>query len=136
MKHQIVAALFVIPALAGCQGSSADDTAPMKSATYYMQNLAEAREVAGRCKLLDQQKLSTLSAGDYQEWQISNEGVNCQTALSVSEAASVRELVLKQSKPSVPVATPKVSAPPSSAVPSLRDRNDQKISSSRTLAPV
>jgi hypothetical protein len=136
MKHQIVAALFVMPALAGCQGSSADDTAPMKSATYYMQNLAEAREVAGRCKLLDQQKLSTLSASDYQEWQISNEGVNCQTALSVSEAASVRELVLKQFKPSVPVATPKVSAPPSSAVPSLRDRNDQKISSSRTLAPV
>lgn len=136
MNHQIVAALFVIPVLAGCQGSSADDTTPMKTATYYMQNLAEAREVAGRCKLLDEQKLRTLSAGEYQEWQISNEGVNCQTALSVSEAASVRELVLKQSRPSVPVATPKVSAPPSSAVPSLRDRNDQKLSSSRTLAPV
>lgn len=136
MNHQIVAALFVIPALAGCQGSSADDTTPMKTATYYMQNLAEAREMAGRCKLLDEQKVRTLSPGDYQEWQISNEGVNCQTALSVSEAASVRELVLKQSRPSVPVATPKVSAPPSSAVPSLRDRNDQKLSSSRTLAPV
>jgi hypothetical protein len=135
MNHQIVAALFVIPALAGCQGSSADDTTPMKTATYYMQNLAEARQVADRCKLLDEQKLRTLSVGDYQEWQISNEGVNCQTALSVSEAASVRELVLKQSRPSVPV-TPKVSAPPSSAVPSLRDRNDQKLSSARTLAPV
>ncbi|NYE60255.1 hypothetical protein FHW58_001407 [Duganella sp. 1224] len=109
----------------------------MKTATYYMQNLQEARDTAQRCKLLDEQKLRTLSVGDYQEWQISNEGVNCQTALSVSEAASVRELVLKQGKSSAPVAAPKVSAPPpSSAVPALRERSDQKISSSRTYAPV
>jgi hypothetical protein len=136
MNLQIVTALLVIPVFAGCQGSSAEDTSPMKTATYYTQNLQEAHEVAGRCKLLDAHKQHTLSAGDYQEWQISNEGVNCQTALSVSEAASMRELVLKQSKPSTPVALPKVSAPPSSAAPSVRERSDQKLSASRTLAPV
>ncbi|MRW84676.1 hypothetical protein GJ698_11315 [Pseudoduganella sp. FT26W] len=108
----------------------------MKTATYYTQNLQEAREVASRCKLLDERKQHTLSVGEYQEWQISNEGVNCQTALSVTEAAMMRELVLKQSKPSTPVTLPKVSAPPSSAVPSARERNDQKLSASRTLAPV
>lgn len=136
MNHQIVAALIVFPALAGCQGSSADDTGPMKTATYYMQNLQEARETAGRCKLLDEQKLHTLSVADYQEWQISNEGVNCQTALSVSDAASARELVLKQGKPSSPVPAPKVSAPPSSSIPALRERNEQKLSASRSYAPV
>lgn len=136
MNHQIVVALIILPVFAGCQGSSADDTVPMKSATYYVQNLQEARDTAGRCKLLDEQKLRTLSVADYQEWQISNEGVNCQTALSVSEAASVRELVLKQGRSSLPVSAPKVSPPPSSAVPALRERNDQKLSSSRSYAPV
>lgn len=135
MKPQIVASLLMIPVLAGCEGSSAEDTAPMKTATYYTQHLAEAQEVASRCKLLDQQKQRTLSAGDYQEWQISNEGVNCQTALSVSEAASLREFVLKQSKPQSPVAPPKA-APPSSSVPVQQERTEQKIISSQTLAPV
>jgi hypothetical protein len=135
MKLQIVASLLMIPVLAGCEGSSAEDTAPMKTATYYTQHLAEAQEVASRCKLLDQQKQRTLSAGDYQEWQISNEGVNCQTALSVSEAASLREFVLKQSKPQSPVAPPKA-APPSSSVPVQQERTEQKIISSQTLAPV
>jgi hypothetical protein len=135
MKSQIVASLLIIPVLAGCEGSSAEDTAPMKTATYYTQHLSEAHEVAGRCKLLDQQKQRTLSGGEYQEWQISNEGVNCQTAVSVSEAASLREFVLKQSKPPSPAATPKA-APPSSSVPVQQERTEQKIISSQTLAPV
>jgi hypothetical protein len=109
----------------------------MKSATYYTQNLSEANAVANRCKLMDAQKQRTLSMGDYQEWQISNEGVNCQTALSVSEAALVRDLVLKQSRPPAPVAAPKVAPPPSSAVPAMRDRSDgQKLNAAQTLAPV
>lgn len=134
MKPQIVASLLIIPVLAGCEGSSAEDTAPMKTATYYTQHLTEAHEVAGRCKLLDTQKQRTLSPGDYQEWQISNEGVNCQTALSVSEAASLREFVLKQSRPQAPAAAPKAT-PPSSAVPAPQER-EQKIISAQTLAPV
>lgn len=134
MKLQIVASLLIIPVLAGCEGSSAEDTAPMKTATYYTQHLAEAQEVAGRCKLLDAQKQRALSAGDYQEWQISNEGVNCQTALSVSEAASLREFVLKQSKPQAPAVAPKT-VPPSSSVPMPQER-EQKVISSQTLAPV
>ncbi|WP_373986804.1 hypothetical protein [Duganella sp. BuS-21] len=135
MKSQIVAALIVIPALAGCEGASVEKSAPMKSATYYTQNLPEAHEVAKRCKALGAQKQRSLSAGDYQEWQISNEGVNCQTALSVSEAASLREFVLKQSKPQSPVAAPKAAAP-SSAVPASQERTEQKVISSQTLAPV
>jgi|GEM_PF-1944239 len=135
MKPQIVASLLIIPVLAGCEGSSAEDTAPMKTATYYTQHLAEAHEVAGRCKLLDEQKQRMLSLRDYQEWQISNEGVNCQTALSVSEAASLREFVLKQSKPQSPAATPKA-APPSSSVPAPQERTEQKVISAQTLAPV
>lgn len=134
MKSQMIAALFTLPALAGCDGSSAEDRAPTKTATYYTQHLPEAQEVAGRCKLLDAQKQRTLSVGDYQEWQISNEGVNCQTARSVSEAESLRELVLKQSKPQVPAATPK-GTPPSSSVPQSQERTEQKITSSQTLAP-
>ncbi|MBV7534593.1 hypothetical protein KW842_02315 [Duganella sp. sic0402] len=137
MNYRIVTALIVLPVIAGCEGSSAEDTAPMKTATYYTQHLDEARAVANRCKLMDVQKQRELSLGDYQEWQISNEGVNCQTALSVSEAASVRELVLKQSKPPAPVATPKVAPPPSSAVPALRGQSDnQKLNAAQTLAPV
>lgn len=135
MKPQIVASLLIIPVLAGCEGSSAEDTAPMKTATYYTQHLAEAQEVASRCKLLDLQKQRALSGGEYQEWQISNEGVNCQTAVSVSEAASLREFVLKQSKPQSPSATPKA-APPSSSVPVQQERTEQKIISTQTLAPV
>lgn len=134
MKSQIVACLLIIPVLAGCEGSSAGDTTPMKTATYYTQHLAEAHEVAGRCKQLDEHKLRTLSGRDYQEWQISNEGVNCQTALSVSEAASLREFVLKQSRPQLPAATPKA-APPSSSVPTPQER-ERKVISSQTLAPV
>jgi hypothetical protein len=136
MNLQIVTALFAIPVLAGCQGSSAEDTTPMKTATYYTQNLHEAQQVASRCKLLDAHKQRTLSIGDYQDWQISNQGVNCQTALSVSDAASMRELVLKQAKPPAPVAAPKISSPPSSSVPTLRERADQKLNVSQTLAPV
>ncbi|MHA4871407.1 hypothetical protein ACXZ1M_27325 [Duganella sp. PWIR1] len=135
MKSQIVAALIVIPALAGCEGASVENAAPMKTATYYTQNLNEAHEVASRCRALDAQKQRTLSAGNYQEWQISNEGVNCQTALSVSEAASLREFVLKQSKPQSPVAAPKAGSP-SSAVPASQERTEQKVISSQTLAPV
>ncbi|MYM67425.1 hypothetical protein GTP45_11355 [Pseudoduganella sp. FT55W] len=135
MKSQMIAALMIVPVLAGCEGSSAEDTAPMKTATYYTQHLAEAQEVAGRCKLLDEHKQRTLSVGDYQEWQISNEGVNCQTALSVSEAASLREFVLKQSKPQAPTAAPKAT-PPSSSVPVQQERTEQKIISAQTLAPV
>ena len=134
MKSQLVAALIVIPVLAGCEGSSAEDTAPMKTATYYTQHLDEAKAVAGRCKLLDEQKQRTLNTGEYQEWQISNEGVNCQTALSVSEAATLREFVLKQSKPQAPASAPKA-APPSSSVPTPQER-EQKIISAPTLAPV
>jgi len=134
MNPQIVAALIMISVLCGCDGSSAEDNAPMKTATYYTQNLQEANEVAGRCKALDQQKQRDLSVGDYQEWQISNEGVNCQTAVSVSEAASVREFVLKQGKPAV--APPSKSAVPSSAVPAMPQRAaDQKITSNQALAP-
>ena len=135
MNPQIVAALVMIPALCGCDGSSAEDNAPMKTATYYTQNLQEANEVAGRCKALDQRKQRDLSVGDYQEWQISNEGVNCQTAVSVSEAASVREFVLKQTKPAA-APSPSKSAVPSSAVPAVPERAaDQKISSNQALAP-
>ncbi len=134
MNPQIVAALIMIPILCGCDGSSAEDNAPMKTATYYTQNLQEANEVAGRCKALDQQKQRDLSVGDYQEWQISNEGVNCQTAVSVSEAASVRDFVLKQAKPAVPPSSK--SAVPSSAVPAMPERaGDQKITSNQVLAP-
>ena len=137
MKSQILAALIVIPALAGCEGASVENTAPMKTATYYTQNLNEAHEVANRCKALDAQKQRTLSVGDYQEWQISNEGVNCQTAQSVAEAALVRELVLKQSRPAEPVATPKAPPPPSSAAPVMRERSDNhKLNAGQTLAPV
>ena len=134
MKSQIVAALIIIPVLAGCEGSSAEDTAPMKTATYYTQHLDEAKAVVSRCKLLDEQKQRTLNTGEYQEWQISNEGVNCQTALSVSEAATLREFVLKQSKPQAPASAPKA-APPSSSVPTPQER-EQKIISAPTLAPV
>lgn len=134
MKPQIVAALIIIPVLAGCEGSSAEDTAPMKTATYYTQHLDEAKSVARNCKLLDEHKQRTLNAGEYQEWQTSNEGVNCQTALSVSEAASLREFVLKQSKPQAPAATPKAT-PPSSSVPTPQER-EQKIISAPNLAPV
>ncbi|MFS2002321.1 hypothetical protein ACEN9F_01725 [Duganella sp. CT11-25] len=132
MNPQIVAAMILIPVLCGCDGSSAEDTAPMKTATYYTQNLQEANQVASRCKVLDQQKQRDLSVGDYQEWQISNEGVNCQTAMSVSEAASVREFVLKQSKPAALPAKP---SSPSSAVPVVPERGEQKISSNQALAP-
>jgi hypothetical protein len=104
----------------------------MKTATYYTQNLPEANQVASRCKWLDEQKQRSLSLGDYQEWQISNEGVNCQTAVSVSEAASVREFVLKQSRPAT---VPHKARTPSSAAPMLPERGDQKISSSQALAP-
>lgn len=136
MKPQLLIAVIIVPALAGCEGSSAENTAPMKTVTYYTQHLQEARDVASRCKLMDDHKQRTLSLGDYQEWQISNEGVNCQTALSVSEAASVREFVLKQSKSSAPVVAPKVSAPPSSSVPLQRERNEHKLSSAQAYAPV
>jgi hypothetical protein len=135
MNPQIVAALILIPLLGGCDGLSAEDTAPMKSATYYTQNLQEANDVAGRCKQLDEQKQRELSTGDYQEWQISNEGINCQTAISVSEAASVREFVLKQTKPSpLPV---KQSVPSSSApAPAIPERTaERKLSSNQNLAP-
>lgn len=134
MRSPTVAALILIPALAGCEGTSAEGATPMKSATYYTQHLQEAHDVAGRCKLLDVQKQHTLSVGDYQEWQISNEGVNCQTALSVSEAASLREFVLKQSRPAVPVAAPKA-PPPSSSVNSLPERHPAKLASAHTVAP-
>jgi hypothetical protein len=60
--------------------------------------------------------------------------VNCQTALSVSEAASLREFVLKQSKPQAPAATPKA-VPPSSSAPMPQER-EQKVISAQTLAPV
>lgn len=136
MKSQICVAMILLPALAGCEGSSAENTVQMKTATYYTQHLQEAREVANRCKLMDEQKLRTLSIGDYQEWQISNEGVNCQTAVSVAEAASLREFVLKQSRPQVPVATPKAPAPPSSSVPAHQERLEHKINSAQVLAPV
>lgn len=137
MNVQIVAAMILLPVLAGCEGSSASDTAPMKSATYYTQHLDEAKAVAERCKVMVEQKLRTLGMGDYQEWQISNEGVNCQTAQSVAEAALVRELVLKQSKPPAPMAAPKVPSPPSSAAPAMRERSDsQKLNAAQTLAPV
>jgi hypothetical protein len=132
MNPQIMAALILIPVLSGCDGSSAEDTAPMKTATYYTQNLQEANQVASLCKQLDQQKQRDLSVGDYQEWQISNEGVNCQTALSVSEAASMREFVLKQSKP---VTTPAKSRAPSSTAPAMPERGEQKLSSNQALAP-
>jgi hypothetical protein len=132
MNPQLVAALILIPVLCGCDGSSAEDTAPMKTVTYYTQNLPEANQVASRCKALDEQKQRSLSVGDYQEWQISNEGVNCQTAVSVSEAATVREFVLKQSKPA---AVPPKARPPSSATPVIPERGEQKISSSQALAP-
>jgi hypothetical protein len=110
-----------------------DDTTPMKTATYYTQNLQEAHKVASVCKELDAQKQRNLGTGDYQEWQISNEGVNCQTAVSVSEAASLREFVLKQARP---VAAPKSSAPPR-VVPAAPtpERSDEKISSTQSLAP-
>lgn len=137
MNLQIVAAMIFIPVLAGCEGSSADDTAPMKTVTYYTQHLDEATAVANHCKLMADQKLRTLNAGDFQEWQISNEGVNCQTAQSVAEAALVRELVLKQSRPAEPVATPKAPPPPSSAAPVMRERSDNhKLNAGQTLAPV
>ncbi|MYM83537.1 hypothetical protein GTP44_16425 [Duganella sp. FT50W] len=109
----------------------------MKTVTYYTQHLDEAKAVASRCKLMVDQKLRTLDTGDFQEWQISNEGVNCQTARSVTEAALVRELVLKQSRPVVPVSTPKTSPPPSSAAPAMRYRSDNhKLNVGETLAPV
>jgi hypothetical protein len=132
MNPQLAAALILIPVLCGCDGSSVEDTAPMKTATYYTQNLQEANQVASRCKALDEQKQRNLSVGDYQEWQISNEGVNCQTAVSVSEAASVREFVLKQSKPAM---LPHKSSAPSSAAPVIPERGEQKISSNQALAP-
>ena len=136
MNPKIVAALILIPVLSGCDGSSAEDTAPMKSATYYTQNLPEAKQVASRCKQLDEQKQRDLSVGDYQEWQISNEAVNCQTALSVTEAASVREFVLKQSKPVPMPAKPAApSRSPSSSAPMMPERGDQKLSSNQALAP-
>jgi hypothetical protein len=61
MNPQLVAAMILIPVLCGCDGSSAEDTAPMKTATYYTQNLPEANQVASRCKWLDEQKQRSLS---------------------------------------------------------------------------
>ena len=134
MNPQLVAALILIPVLSGCDGTSAEDTAPMKTATYYTQNLQEAQQVASRCRQLDQEKQRSLSVGNYQEWQISNEGINCQTAVSVTEAASVRDFVLKQSKPAV---TPTKLSAPSSAVPAVQQERavEQKITSNQALAP-
>ncbi|TFW27063.1 hypothetical protein [Duganella callida] len=136
MYPQIVTALLFVPVLCGCEGSSAEDAAPMRSATYYTQHLQEAQQVASRCRAMDEQKLHQLNSADYQEWQFSNEGINCQTAISVTEAASVRELVLKQSKPVQ--AAPKVVPPPSSSVPApaMRTRNEPRYNPALTLAPV
>lgn len=131
MNAPVLAALAILPVLAGCEGSSAKDTAPIKTATYYTQHLQEAREVAANCKRMDEQKQRTLPMRDYVEWQISKEGVNCQTALSVSEAAMVREYVLKQARPVAPVAAPKASSAPATTPP----RNEQRIPLAQVWAP-
>jgi len=102
MYPQIAAAFIVLPVLSGCQGSSAENVTPMKTATYYTSHLQEANETADHCRQLDAEKQRKLSNGDYQEWQMSNEGVNCQTAISVSEAAEVREFVLKSQAATTP----------------------------------
>jgi hypothetical protein len=133
MNAPVLAALAILPVLAGCEGSSAKDVAPLKTATYYTQHLQEAREVAADCKLMDELKQRTLPMRDYVEWQISKQGVNCQTALSVSEAAQVREYVLKQARPAAPVSAPKPSSPPA-AMP-LPSRNDQKVPVAQVWAP-
>ena len=96
MRRSIFAASLVIPLFCGCDGAPAANGALAKSATYYAQHLDEATRVTARCDQLNAQKQRELSVGDYQEWQISNEWVNCQTAMSVTEAAAIRDSVKQQ----------------------------------------
>ena len=99
MNHPY-AALLLAPLLWGCARAPAEDGTPMKSATYYAQHLQEATQVATRCNQQNDRKQHELSVSDYQEWQISNEWVNCQTAMSVTDAAALRESMLRSSHPS------------------------------------
>ncbi|MQA37198.1 hypothetical protein [Rugamonas aquatica] len=97
MKPSYAAVLMLAPALWGCGRAPAEIDVQMKSATYYAKHLQEATQVANRCNQLNEQEQRRLSARDYQEWQMSNEWVNCQTAISVTDAAALRDSVLKQS---------------------------------------
>jgi hypothetical protein len=96
MGRSNFAALLVFPLVCGCDGAPAANAAQAKSATYYAQHLDEAAKVAARCEQLNAQKQRLLGAGDYQEWQISSEWVNCQTAMSVTDAAAIRDSVKQQ----------------------------------------
>jgi hypothetical protein len=96
MRTSNFAALLVVPLFCGCDRAPAANNMQTKSATYYAQHLDEAARVAARCEQLNVQKQHALSVGDYQEWQISNEWVNCETAMSVTEAAAIRDSVKQQ----------------------------------------
>ncbi|GJI87305.1 hypothetical protein [Duganella hordei] len=96
MRTSNFAALLVMPLFCGCDRAPAANNVQTKSATYYAQHLDEAARVAAHCDQLNAQKQHALSVGDYQEWQISKEWVNCETAMSVTEAAAIRESVKQQ----------------------------------------
>ena len=89
-------AFLVIPAICGCDGAPAELVAPNKTVSYYSQHLDEAKRVAQDCDKLGEQKQRSMSTLAFQEWQVSAEGVQCQTAQSVVDAASMRDFVLKQ----------------------------------------
>ncbi|MCU6501221.1 hypothetical protein LPN04_25790 [Rugamonas sp. A1-17] len=95
MYQQSAAAILFIPLLWGCGRAPAAADVPMKSATYYENHLQEAAQVASHCHVLNEQQQRKLSGRDYQEWRISNEWANCHTAISVTDAAALRDSLLK-----------------------------------------
>lgn len=112
------AALLLFPALCGCDGAPAELAPPARTVSYYSQHPDEAQRVAQNCERLSEQNQRSLSAREFQEWQISNAWANCQTALSVVDAASMRAIVLKQSQkpePHKPVPAPEPVQPPLAA---------------------
>lgn len=92
------AAFLLVSAICGCDDAPSELIAPNKTVSYYSQHLDEAKRVAQNCDRLSEQKQGNMSALAFQEWQVSGEGVTCQTAQSVVDAASMRAFVLKQTQ--------------------------------------
>jgi hypothetical protein len=126
------AAFLIISAICGCGDAPAELIAPNKTVSYYSQHLDEAQRVARDCDKLGEQKQRNMSALAFQEWQVSSEGVNCQTAQSVVDAASLRAFVLKQQpgaqKPEPHTVIQKTAAPTGEAP-------QRSMATEQTLAP-
>jgi hypothetical protein len=126
------AAFLIIPAICGCDDAPAELIAPNKTVSYYSQHLDEAHRVAQDCDRLGEQKQRDLSALAFQEWQVSSEGVNCQTAQSVVDAASMRAFVLKQ-QPGAQKPEPRPSV--QKAVMPAGEAPQRSMATEQTLAP-